>query len=306
MPFPIHYNLTSFDRANPRRNDRAWLKHARSQAGTRVVPLWRDLNALDESGPVFASHGTLEDCGESVFLGIANETAWFAADFSELERSRAEAVCGARFEELRKIGPTLSHEQAGLLAYARAMLHWHRHHQWCGACGERTVSRRAGHIRTCGNPECGRQHFPRTDPAVIMLVEHPNHDGAGPRCLLGRSTRFSRNMYSTLAGFVEPGESLESAVAREVAEESGVRVGNIRYFASQPWPFPASLMIGFHATAETTEIRLEDDEIEDARWFTPAELALAGEWDSDATLCLPRRDSIARALIEDWRERAGD
>jgi NAD+ diphosphatase len=146
-------------------------------------------------------------------------------------------------------------------------------------------------------------HFPRTDPAVIVLVEHPDHDGDGPRCLLGRSARFPERAFSTLAGFVEPGETLEQAVAREVFEESGIELDAFRYFGSQPWPFPASLMIGFHARARTTAIRLEDDEIVEARWFTPAELEDAGEWGSDAALRLPRHDSIARALIEDWRAR---
>ncbi|MCA1778249.1 MAG: NAD(+) diphosphatase, partial [Xanthomonadaceae bacterium] len=163
-----------------------------------------------------------------------------------------------------------------------------------------TESRKGGHLRTCTNPDCRRPSFPRTDPAVIVLVEHPDGDGGPPRCLLGRSSHFLPGMYSTLAGFVEPGESMEQTVRREVFEESGIEVGEVRYLASQPWPFPSSLMIGFHATAISSDIRLHDQELEDARWFSADELLAMKARGEDETFCLPRKDSIARFLIETW------
>jgi len=177
-----------------------------------------------------------------------------------------------------------------MLAYARGILHWHRQTRFCGVCGSPTELREAGHLRVCTNPACAAHHFPRTDPAVIMLVSR------GDRCLLGRKSEWPDGMYSTLAGFVEPGESLENAVAREVMEETGVAISNIRYHSSQPWPFPASLMLGFYATAETEEINYDPAELEHARWFTRAELADGGA----GIRHRPRSDSIARRLIETW------
>lgn len=178
-----------------------------------------------------------------------------------------------------------------LLAHARALAYWHRRHRFCGDCGHPTEGAQGGHVRVCSNPQCGRQHFPRTDPAVIVLVT------AGERCLLGRQPSWLPGRYSTIAGFVEPGESLEAAVVREVGEETGVRVREVRYQSSQPWPFPASLMLGFRAVAEGEDIHLGDEELEDARWFSREELERAME---EGALRLPGRISIAYRLIEDW------
>ncbi|MBC7800865.1 MAG: NAD(+) diphosphatase, partial [Gemmatimonadaceae bacterium] len=176
-----------------------------------------------------------------------------------------------------------------ILAHARGLMHWRNRHRFCGVCGGVCEPRSAGHAMAC--TACNAQHFPRTDPAVIMLVHR------GDRVLLGHSQRFPKvTMYSTLAGFVEPGESLEEAVAREVLEESAIVVGAVRYHSSQPWPFPSSIMLGFYAEGLTDDITIDPTELRDARWFTRAELA-----DPDAHgFSLPRRDSIARHLIEDW------
>jgi NAD+ diphosphatase len=171
-------------------------------------------------------------------------------------------------------------------------MHWHARHHFCGVCGYPTQSAEAGHVRRCTNPTCGASHFPRTDPAVIMLV----HDG-GDRVILGRQAQWPPGMHSVLAGFVEPGENLEEAVTREVAEEVGIAVTDVRYQSSQPWPFPASIMLGFTARALATDLQLSDDELETARWYTRAELRASPESES---FRLPRRDSIARRLVEDW------
>ena len=155
--------------------------------------------------------------------------------------------------------------EAALLAYARGLMYWHRRHRFCGVCGAATDSRGGGHVRRCRNADEPHEHFPRTDPAVIMLVTHDDLEGRGPAALLGRQSRWPDGMYSTLAGFVEPGESLEEAVAREVREETGVAVADVRYQASQPWPFPSSLMLGFRARAVTTGIDVDQRELQDAR-----------------------------------------
>jgi NAD+ diphosphatase len=196
----------------------------------------------------------------------------------------------------------MDRRQGAMLAYARGLIHWHRRHRFCGRCGSPTQSRHGGHMRLCTNAECGREHFPRTDPAVIMLVTRPGLDGGpdggpdGGAVLMGRQKSWTEGMYSTLAGFVDPGESLEEAVAREVHEEAGIAVADVTYMASQPWPFPSSLMLGFRARATSMEIHINRDELDDARWFTRDQIARFGE----AGLSLPRQVSIARWLIDQW------
>ena len=181
-----------------------------------------------------------------------------------------------------------------LAAFARGITHWHSRHRFCGVCGYKTVPEEVI-TRRCTNPTCATTHFPRTDPAVIMLV----HDG-NERCLLGRQAAWPQGMHSTLAGFVEPGESLEEAVAREVFEETHVTLSRVTYHSSQPWPFPASLMLGFHAEAKTTDIIVDTSELEAARWYEKSWLL---QHEDDEAFRLPRKDSIARRLLEDWLRR---
>jgi NAD+ diphosphatase len=193
------------------------------------------------------------------------------------------------FVDLRAVPGQLGGEEASIMAHARGLMHWRTKHGFCGVCGSKCTPKSAGHVMQCTG--CQAQHFPRTDPAVIMLVFH------GDRALLGHSARFpAANMYSTLAGFVEPGESLEEAVAREVFEESGVRVGKVYYHSSQPWPFPASIMLGFYAEASSVDITIDPEELVDARWFTRDQLRNP----QDHGFRLPRGDSIASRLIADW------
>jgi len=236
-----------------------------------------------------------------VFLGLDDAGPLFALDVSEHEDELIAPWLGDNeFVDLRDVGWLRDAQQAAQLAYARGLLFWNRQHRFCGVCGSPTQSRNGGHMRSCLNPECGRMHFPRTDPAVIMLVEDRS-DPAAPKCLLARNSRFPSRMMSTLAGFVDPLESLEETVAREVFEECGIRVGKITYQASQPWPFPSSIMLGFRAEAESFEISVDGVEIEEAYWFEPHQLKEFGEWgDGGSNFSLPRRDSIARYLVETW------
>ncbi|WP_207485866.1 NAD(+) diphosphatase [Arenibaculum pallidiluteum] len=302
----LFYTGLGLDRATERRRDAGWISSLLSAQGARVVPIWRTQNLMSEgeSGPRagFLSVADAIALGASpsdmALLGNGADGPVFAYDVSAVEDPAAvPALASAgRFSDLRGFGPLLPRPEATLLAYARGLAWWHSRHLFCGVCGAPTVSADAGHVRHCTRESCGTHHFPRTDPAVIMLV----HDG--DRALLGRQSRFPPGMYSTLAGFVEPGESLEEAVAREVREEAGVEVGEIRYVASQPWPFPSSVMLGFTAKALTTELRVDPEELEDARWFTRDEI-LSSE--GDGSFRLPRPDSIARFLVEGWLRSGG-
>ena len=296
---PNVYTGSPLDRADGRRNDEAWIAERMADPASLWVPVWRArtlFQGLDEGRPeaVFltgAAASALRMAGGPwAFLGLQDDLAMFTVDISAVDDPLPllpDAV--ARFEDLRQIGPGLAPNEAAILAHARGLMHWRLRHGFCGVCGGRCEARSAGHAMAC--IVCRAQHFPRTDPAVIMLVHR------GDRVLLGHSQRFPKvHMYSTLAGFVEPGESLEEAVAREVLEESAIRVGNVRYHSSQPWPFPSSIMLGFYAEGLTEEITIDPNELQDARWFSRAELrdpAAHG-------FSLPRRDSIARRLIEDW------
>lgn len=223
------------------------------------------------------------------FLGHnPDEAAWFALPASALPESIQATVSG--WIDLRTAARRWRSFDSALFAYAKALLLWQSRARHCGICGSATILTRAGHCAKCSNPDCNFQQFPRTDAAIIVLVRD------GERALLGRSPGWPENRYSTLAGFVEPGESLEDAVRREVGEESGVIVGGVRYHSSQPWPFPGSLMVAFDAEATDATIRL-GDELEDARWFTPTELAEAVR---RGTIKLPPPIAVSRQLVDDW------
>jgi NAD+ diphosphatase len=291
-----------FDRAAALRRDRAWIDDRLRDAATRFAPVWELKNLfVEDGGPRVRWLGRDEaapllGAGTPVFLGMHGGAAHFAIEVGHGDPADVAGVAGARFEELRRHGAALEPGEAGMLALARGMMHWHARHRFCGVCGEPTDVRDAGHVRACTSPACGALHFPRTDPAVIMLVTH------GGRALLGRQASWDPGRYATLAGFVEPGESLEDAVEREVMEETGVPLRLVRYHSSQPWPFPASLMVGFTAEAAADAIRVDTDELEDARWFTRVEYCRGLAEGS----ILPSSDiSISYRLVADWLE-AGD
>ncbi|HEX5437041.1 MAG TPA: NAD(+) diphosphatase [Gemmatimonadaceae bacterium] len=317
----IHYAGGQLDRAASDRKNPAWISAQRTRPGACVVPVWRDRNLVlgmtDDGTEPRAARCVIDlhDATRAVdgtlpwaFLGLDGEAPIFAVDVSAVGDEPPASLVrgGAAFLDLRRVGALVGARDAALLAYARALMHWHRRHQYCGNCGAMTESRHGGHMRRCTNVSCGAEHFPRIDPAVIMLVEHRPASGVPRTCLLARHSRLPSRAFSTLAGFVEPGESLEDAVAREVWEETGVRVSEVTYQASQPWPFPSSLMVGFRALAETDALSVDHEELDEARWFTAAEVAGFGEWgDETARFQLPRRDSIARVLVDAWLADAG-
>ncbi len=279
------------DRGATHRNDEEWLARAWAEESTRVLVIedGRTLVATDDAGVrlVFVPPGEAP-AGERYLLGMADGTTYFAVRGPLPQAARAGS--GAAPHSLRTVGTLLDDRDAGLMTHAVALAHWHASHTHCPRCGAPTRVSAAGHVRVC--PDDGSQHFPRVDPAVIMLV----HDGE-QRCLLARQPSWPGRRFSVLAGFVEPGESLEQAVVREVDEEVGLPVRDARYEASQPWPFPASLMLGFTARADAADVERRDGEIAQARWYTREELCRATE---DGSLLLPGRVSIARLLIERW------
>jgi NAD+ diphosphatase len=296
-PDPVLSGM-ALDRVSTQRKDSDWLADRLADPGSVLVAATHDGVLIDSerSGrlrrvPVADAAGEL-DRSTAILLGVEHGTAVFAIDLEALDAEVRERVTGAdRLLALREAGAMLSHAEGGLAAYVVAVLNWHRTHGFCANCGEATTITEAGGARHC--PRCGANHFPRTDPAVIMLVAH------GERVLLGRRPIWPEGRYSVLAGFVAPGESLEEAVIREVQEESGIDCFDPRFVASQPWPFPASLMLGFQANSDGGEPRTLDGELEDVRWFTREQIrgALAGD---DSVLQLPPSVSIAYLLLEHW------
>ncbi|MFL6547547.1 MAG: NAD(+) diphosphatase [Povalibacter sp.] len=273
------------------RKDEERIRAALSDPQTLFVPLWRTQSLVTRTESSLAAEyvrgferfEALQS--EPIFLGEFREQFIFAIELPG--ESDPVLDTSAEFVDLRLVAGDLNRDEGGLLAYARAMVLWRERHRFCGRCGTPTVPVQAGHVLLCTNTECRHQQFPRTDPAVIVLVTD------GERALLGRQAAWPAGRYSTIAGFVEPGESLEDAVRREVLEETGVPVGKVEYHSSQPWPFPSSLMLGFTAHATGTEIHQIDDELEDVRWLTRAQIA-------NGEVALPNPVSISFRLIEDW------
>ena len=289
------------DRGEAERRDERWIIDRTRDKSSKFLPL-RDLNVLvsDDSDRSLAWIGPDDFDGidldsRFIFLGSMDGSAHFAIDVSGLDGSLGQLDLSGdrRYDDARAATAYLSGPEAGILAQAKAQLDWNRRHGFCSVCGHKTDMGRGGQVRKC--PECKSQHFPRTDPVVIMLV----HDG--DRCLLGQSRgRLSRmRTYSALAGFMDQAESIEEAVRREVMEEAGIQAINVRYHSSQPWPFPSSLMIGCHAEAATTGISMDNEEMSDVRWFQRDEVLAALEGKSE-TLTVPGEIAIAHHLIKAW------
>jgi NAD+ diphosphatase len=304
----VTFGGSGLDRQAVLRRNEAALADA-LRAGS-VLPIWRGKPMFEGDRPVWVrpDHPVLAQAGPPVFLGLDDGSPRFAADLSdwspEAGASAPEAgffdptvqihpACDPQqgFAELRGLMTRLSPREAELVATAKALVQWHRSHGFCATCGERSNLAQAGWQRVC--PACGAQHFPRTDPVVIMLVTRGNS------VLLGRSPGWPEGMYSLLAGFVEPGETLEAAVRREVHEETGITCGAVSYLASQPWPFPASLMIGARTEATSEDIRIDPEELEQALWVTREDLVsvFAGR---HPAIRPTRRGAIAHFILENW------
>jgi NAD+ diphosphatase len=294
MPEPNFYSDGALDRAAERRGDLEWLAQRLYDPESRFYPVWQGKCAIigDEPPRPIAVPRPGEGAVEApILLGLRDGVAQFCVEITAPE---AVALEEAAFHDLRDVALTMSREAAALLAYGRGLVHWHQGHRHCGRCGRPTVMESAGHRRRCSDEACRRMNFPRTDPAVITLVTD------GPRCLLARRGVWAENRRSTIAGFVEPGETLEDAVRRETLEEVGIAVGEAVYHSSQPWPFPQSLMLGFTAEAVSTEIEVDGDEIAAAAWYTPQDIAAQV---ASGELILPPVDSISRRLVSDWLDR---
>jgi NAD+ diphosphatase len=280
------------DRLKFSRADAETVSLAISEGTARLIPVWRSRCPLIRA-PLPSA--LLLEFGAGPVADIATDELILLGEYGghtvftiEIEADTPPLLSdGAEFADLRLVAGLLPHDEAGLLAYARAMVSFRHRHRYCGSCGAPTLPQRAGRMMLCSNESCATEFFPRVDPAIIVLVTRDD------RTLLGRQAGWPAGRYSTIAGFVEPGESLEDAVRREVLEETGVVTGATSYHSSQPWPFPRSLMLGFSAEALSTEIQLGDEELEDARWFSRADIA-AG------TQLLPFPQSIAFRLIEEW------
>lgn len=268
-----------------------------ANAPTYIVPVWQGKHLVSGNEPVFMpvaqAQPLLKSQDRLVFLGTKDAHHYFALEITE-DAPEANPFWQAlgRFEGLRKASTDADRPEAAILGYAQAMLYWNRNHLFCGRCGSATENQWAGHVRVCTNPDCGKKHFPRTDPAIITLITYQD------QALLVRQPNWQpKTRFSLVAGFVEPGESLEEAVQREVMEEVGLEVNHITYQSSQPWPFPGSIMLGFRSEATHQDFELVDQELEAARWFTRAELKAAV---AKEEVLLSSVVSISGVLIKAW------
>jgi NAD+ diphosphatase len=277
------------------RDDARALKDALANPATRFLPVFQERCLIRDNQPAFLTMAHirhhLQNPGDAIFLGKLEGNFVFAIGINGENESDLGTDCV--LAGLREITGQLDQADAALLAYAKAMVGWQNTHRHCGRCGAAARPGEGGFVMQCTAKGCGQRSFPRLDPAIIVLV----HDG--DRCLLGRQRRWPDGRFSTIAGFVEPGEGLEDGIRREVFEETNIRVGRCRYMASQPWPFPAALMIGFLAEALTRDIRLNDGELAEARWLTRDDIA-------HGAVVLPPQVSIAYRLLETWFDEGSD
>ena len=297
MNYFSHNPLNRFSEMRP---DEAYMQQLWQQQEARVLVVHDTLSLLQEfaTGKRAAmlrgqeAENLVKLAQVQVYLGSEGDVPYFALGFEGIKEELLEML-GEKYSlaDLRTSATEVPQADGALLAYARGMVHWNLRHRFCPNCGSVTYSAYAGHMRQCTNEACNRHHFPRTDTAVIVVISE------GDACLLGRQAVWPEGMYATIAGFLEPGETLEQAVAREAQEETGVDLHTIAYHSSQPWPFPSSIMVGFSATASNRHLHLDNDELEDARWFTRKEIATGLQ---EGSLRLPPLISISYRLIRDW------
>lgn len=289
---PISFAGNPLDRGGEqRRADPAWLAAQRALASARFLPFWQNRPLVIAERAGFLPWDAAWQDHVCIFLGLDNDVPLFALDMP----GDAEPVMAhGSFPEMRPAAFFLPGRDTAIAGQAKALLDWHKRHGFCANCGAPTQIRDGGWRRAC--PQCNAEHFPRTDPVVIMLPILGDH------CLVGRNTRFPPQLYSAFAGFVEPGETMEEAVRRELREEVNIAVGDVTYHATQPWPFPSSLMLGCYAQALSRDFAIDRHEIEDARWLSKDEVRtrLAGGIADEMTLPVPI--AIAHHLIRDWAE----
>jgi len=297
------FTSVRLDRLAEYRDDMEWVAKALNSSAARFVPMWHSRSLIEIRGQeqfaVYLKTGELDNLDSiqpPTLLGTDGKRYFFAVSINDRQREALlESRPEAKFVDLRRAAVDMDAKHAGVLAYAKALHYWQHRHGFCGVCGHPNRLQSAGHKLVCSDEECARQSFPRIDPAIIVLVTHEN------ACLLGRNSNWPPKRFSTLAGFVEPGESLEDAVVREVFEEARVRLRDIRYISSQPWPFPASSMCGFYAEAESRNC-MPSEELEELRWFSAEELTTAVR---DHSVLLSAPVSIAFRLLADWYRQQG-
>ncbi|THD82500.1 MAG: NAD(+) diphosphatase [Phenylobacterium sp.] len=308
MPLDAFMNTFAgnpLDRASERRPDAEWIASQLASPDSLAFPMWNGRPFVEkaEGGgvqiayiPAKMARELAEGPERLLFLGLWKETAIFAIDLDgESDPAEGPLQGMGAFEDLRRVALTLPATEAAIVATAKAMFEWRRRHRHCAVCGQPTEAVDGGWKRRC--PSCHTEHFPRTDPVVIMLPFH------GERCMLGRQEAWPAGMFSALAGFLEPGESIEEACARELSEEAGLRTRKVRYHSTQPWPYPSSLMIGLIAEVEDDEGTPDQTELSEVRWFTRAEARdlIAGKIEGVAA---PNPLAIAHQLIKAWVEEA--
>jgi len=290
-------NLLSFtgnplDRASDRRTDAGWLADMR--AAGRFLPFWQNKPLVRNGRAAFEAWSPELGSGPSVFLGLENAQGFFAIDVGGETAPAFFLEKGGEFLDMRAAAFVLPGRDTAIAGQAKALLDWHARHGFCPHCGHATAMKDGGWRRLC--PHCGAEHFPRTDPVVIMLPI------LGDACLVGRNVRFVNGLWSAFAGFVEPGETMEEAVRRELLEETALTVGAVRYHRSQPWPFPSSLMLGCYAQALSRDFTIDGNEIAEARWLSKAEARARLAEEIVDEMKLPAVIAIAHHLIRDWVE----
>jgi len=287
------------DRASLKRKDEMWINDQFNNGSARIIPVSHSkilCTSIQNPKSIYLTKNDFHDVSNareiSIFLGISDKKTYFAIDIESMKYdSILNDKNSGEFHDFKRVMPLLDFHDSALLAIARFMINWQSRNRYCGKCGTPTKSAEAGNLRTCENTNCGQNYFPSMDPAIIVLVSFDEY------CLLGRQKIWPKGMYSTIAGFVEPGESIEDAVIREVKEETGVIVEKLEYQHSQPWLFPSSLMLGFTATAKGKEIKVDKNELEDARWFSRKEIK---DNLKKGSLRMPGKVAIAYHLIKEW------
>ncbi len=291
----LSFTGNPLDRASVLRSDPDWLAGQRARADARFLPIWQAKPLLAGEWAGFLAASALDLAPEQlcVFLGLRDGQPFFAVAMADSESAPLSGK--GEFRDMRAAAFVLPDEETAIAGQAKALIDWHHRHRYCANCGTQTSPADGGYRRDCA--QCGSQHFPRTDPVVIMLPV------LGEECLIGRNARFPGGLYSAFAGFLEPGETVEEAVRRELLEEVSLTVGRITYHASQHWPFPSSLMLGCYAEAMSKDFAIDAQEISDARWLTKAEARARLDADFDDGMKMPASIAIARVLIADWAKR---